>query len=196
MSGSQGLHPRPDHLGLWCLWSPLGGFYSQGTMLLPQSLCSRKVRVLCLDLTEGQRQFVWVLFQSPGRPGHKQLRVELALELPGRLPFLMPPGAGLPWKKDIVSPLKDGIFSSCLDSASLSHITLGFSKEDGDLGIVFWGSPPTHICPAGLWRGSSDTGEGQPLSCHLVNWSSFMWAGAASAQGTAVGQVTLTVTPH
>lgn len=38
--------------------------------------------------------------------------------------------------------------------------------------------------------------EGQPLSCHLVNWSSFMWAGAASAQGTAVGQATLMVIPH
>lgn len=104
------LLPGPDHLGLWCLWSPLDDFHNQGTMLLPQSLCSQKARVLCLALTERQRQFVWVLSQSPGRPEHKQLGVELALELPGRLPFLMRPGASLPWRKDIASPWKRAAF--------------------------------------------------------------------------------------
>lgn len=43
------------------------------------------------------------------------------------------------------------------DCASLSHVTLGFSKEDGDLGIGFLESFPLHmlVCHAGLQRGSS-----------------------------------------
>lgn len=81
-----------------------------------------------------------MLFQSPGRPEHKQLRVELVSKQ-----------ASLPdatWGQPALEErqclsLEEGLFSSCIDSVAAPQVTplLGFSKEDEDFGIGFFGSP-------------------------------------------------------
>lgn len=154
MSGSQGLLPGPDQ------WACGGPLWMPSTAKAP----------CCFPKTFAAKGFGYfvrsIMLRSNRDKGNLFGCCSLALAPPGRLSFLMAPGAGLPWREDIASLLGRGPLSSCVESAA-PHITnqppyWASARRMETLALGFFWVSILHIlvCPAGFQRGSSDIERG------------------------------------
>lgn len=100
-------------------------------------------------------------------------------------------GLACPGGKTKYLSLEEGFISSCLDSAAFSY-NPGLSKEDRDLGIVFWGVSYIYLSVLLDSREVVQTlREGQALSL-----SKLEQLHVEQGLPEQVGQVTFMVIPH